>query len=81
MTAIAQQNATLTKAIQNQNERLAKKIEEFGTSAYHGRKAIWDQVNDQRDRLAAVEVHADTGIKIEKLADAIAAAANKGGEG
>jgi hypothetical protein len=71
--------AMLSKALERQNERLVKKIEEFGSSAYHGRKAIWDQVNEQRERVSRMEVHADTGDKIEKLAGALHALAGKDG--
>ena len=71
--------AMLSKALERQNERLVKKIEEFGSSAYHGRKAIWDQVNEQRERVSRMEVHADTGEKIEKLAGALHALAGKEG--
>jgi len=71
MAAIAQQNQQLTRTIENQNGRLTKKIEEFGSSAFRGRKEIWEQVNEQRDRLAAVEVHTDVASKLQKLGDSI----------
>lgn len=37
------------------NGTLTKDIRDMGTAAYNGRQKLWDQVNEQRERLGVVE--------------------------
>jgi predicted transglutaminase-like cysteine proteinase len=37
------------------NSTLTKDIRDMGTAAYNGRQKLWDQVNEQRERLGVVE--------------------------
>ena len=71
MQAIQAQNAALTKKIENQNTRLSQEIKEMGTGDYQGRKAIWEQVNTQREDLSAIKATANVAEQIGKLADAM----------
>ena len=41
--------------IDTQSTNLTKDIRDMGTGAYTGRQKIWDQVNEQRERLGVVE--------------------------
>jgi hypothetical protein len=71
MQAIAAQNTALTKKIENQNARLTQDIKEMGTGDYQGRKAIWEQVNHQREDLAAIKATSNVAGEIGKLAEAL----------
>jgi hypothetical protein len=38
-----------------QNANLSGEIKAMGTGAYQGRHKLWDQVNEQRERLSKLE--------------------------
>ena len=43
-----------------QNENLTKDIKAMGTSAYLGRQKLWEQVNEQRERVSKLEERTST---------------------
>jgi hypothetical protein len=71
MQAIAAQNTALTKKIENQNARLTQDLKEVSAVDWDGRKAIWEQVNLQREGLAAIKANSNVAGEIGKLAEAL----------
>jgi hypothetical protein len=71
MAAMAEQSRTLSKRIENQNDRLTKEIKDMGQGAYLGRQKIHNTVNAQGERLAKVEARVELA---DEIAEAIVGA-------
>jgi hypothetical protein len=72
MAAMKEQQTALTGKIERQNKSLGDEIGRVASGAYTGRQKIWEQVNDQREALAAMKATSNVAHEIGKLADAIA---------
>ena len=77
MSEVRNTTAATMKRIDGQNDRLTKKIEDIGTGAYHGRQKLWEQVNEQRERLAGIGATTDVATQIGRLADSLSPGAPK----
>lgn len=74
MAAIAEQSRSMGKRIENQNERLTKKIEDVATGAYQSRQKIHLNVNAQGERLAKIEERSEIRGELRAVAEIIAEA-------
>jgi methyl-accepting chemotaxis protein len=74
MDAVTNTSNAVQKRIENQNDRLSKKIEEVASGAYRSRAEIHKNVNAQGERLAKLEATSDVAEQLSKLAEAIAPA-------
>lgn len=71
MSEVKGQTSFVIKKMDGQNDRLTKKIEEVASGAYQGRQRLHNTVNDQGERLAALEATSNVANQLGKLASAI----------
>ena len=77
MAAMTSQTTTTTNMIERRHKAVMDEIGKVASSAYQGRQKLWEQVNEQREGLAAVKATGDVAAQISKLADVLAPSANK----
>lgn len=71
MMNLETRDANLAERMERRDKQLQARIDQFGTSAYDGRRKLWDQVNEQRETLAAVKQSTDVVGQIDRLVDAM----------
>lgn len=77
MTAMSAQTTATTNMIERRHKTTMEEIGKVAQGAYHGRQKLWEQVNDQREDLAAVKATSDVAGQIGKLAEALVPSATK----
>lgn len=77
MAAMTAQTAATTNMIERRHKTTMEEIGKVASGAYQGRQKLWEQVNEQREGLAAVKATSDVAAQIGKLADSLAPCATK----
>lgn len=77
MSAMADQSRSLTKRIENQNDRLTQVIQDVAKGAYESRQKIHVKVNEQGEAIAALEAKVDISKDIADAAETLAEALTK----
>lgn len=72
MGALASQSSSVMKRMENQNDRITKKIEEVASGAYLGRQRLHNTQNEHTGKIAALEAVTNVAAEIEKAGKVIA---------
>lgn len=71
MQEISNRDAATNEKVERRHEVMAENVEKVAQAAYAGREKVWGVVNEQREKLAAVEKSSDVVKHIDRLVDAI----------
>lgn len=71
MAEMKAQTTSMASKVERQSRDLREEISRLAENDFDGRTKIWEQVNVQREGLAAIRATSDVASQIGKLADAI----------